>query len=139
MARTYNDEKTVQTVKDAVLNGYKQMFADYADQCAEYAEQGYRPHYCVHGTNQWVDYDNICGPCEEGYGSWDEEKFGELAQDEAESFCNDLQKRSEEIAKFWVESEIAATPGSWINRRYVEWLMELHKELDEEMFKKLGN
>ncbi len=28
--------------------------------------QGYRPHYCEHGTNQWVDYDNICGPCEGG-------------------------------------------------------------------------
>ena len=25
------------------------------------------PHYCIHGTNRWTDYDNICGPCEDGY------------------------------------------------------------------------
>lgn len=24
-----------------------------------------RPHYCVHGTNQWTDYDNICHYCED--------------------------------------------------------------------------
>ena len=29
--------------------------------------EGYRPHYCIHGTNLWTDYDNICWGCEE-YG-----------------------------------------------------------------------
>ena len=31
-----------------------------------YAKEGYRPQFCIHGTNQWTDYDNICGGCEEG-------------------------------------------------------------------------
>lgn len=36
----------------------------WLDECAEDRRNGHRPHYCIHGTNQWVDYDNICGPCE---------------------------------------------------------------------------
>lgn len=40
---------------------------DYLEECEYYREQGYRPHYCEHGTNLWVDYDNICGPCEDGF------------------------------------------------------------------------
>lgn len=33
--------------------------------------RGHRyPYACVHGADAWVDYDNICGPCEGGYGSW---------------------------------------------------------------------
>lgn len=32
----------------------------------EAAEDGFRPHYCIHGTNLWTDYDNICGGCEDG-------------------------------------------------------------------------
>lgn len=43
-----------------------QMQAEWEEECAEYARQGYRPHYCIHGTNQWTDYDNICGGCEDG-------------------------------------------------------------------------
>lgn len=36
---------------------------DMADECQR---QGYRPQYCIHGTNTWTDYDNICGGCEDG-------------------------------------------------------------------------
>lgn len=39
----------------------------YERECEAYARQGYRPHYCIHGVNQWVDYDIPCGSCEEGY------------------------------------------------------------------------
>ena len=38
----------------------------YEDECEYWARQGCRPHYCIHGTNLWTDYDNICGPCEDG-------------------------------------------------------------------------
>jgi hypothetical protein len=38
--------------------------ASYAEECAADRANGHRPHYCIHGTNQWVDYDNICGGCE---------------------------------------------------------------------------
>lgn len=42
---------------------------DYTHDAREAAEQGFRPHYCIHGTNQWTDYDNICQGCEDGHFS----------------------------------------------------------------------
>ena len=27
------------------------------------------PH-CIHGMSRWLSYDNICGPCEDGWGYW---------------------------------------------------------------------
>lgn len=39
----------------------------YERECAEYYEQGYRPQYCFHGTSLWVDYDPICGECEQSF------------------------------------------------------------------------
>lgn len=29
--------------------------------------KGYSFPYCPHGSSNWTDYDNICGPCEDGY------------------------------------------------------------------------
>lgn len=53
-----------------VLKMTRKFYAEYKEERAqeerEAAEQGFRPHYCIHGTNQWVDYDNICYGCEEG-------------------------------------------------------------------------
>lgn len=49
---------------------------EYEAECREWAKpkfgapHGYRPHYCIHGTNDWTDYDNICWGCEEyGYNN----------------------------------------------------------------------
>ena len=42
-----------------------QRNAEYDADCAQWAEEGLAPHYCIHGTNLWVDYDNICGGCED--------------------------------------------------------------------------
>ena len=41
--------------------------AQYVQYCADMAKEGYAPQYCIHGTNQWTDYDNICGGCESDY------------------------------------------------------------------------
>lgn len=41
-------------------------FEEYEEDCRYDATNGHRSHYCVHGVNQWTDYDNICGQCEEG-------------------------------------------------------------------------
>ena len=41
--------------------------AQYDQYCADMAKEGYAPQYCIHGTNQWTDYDNICGGCESDY------------------------------------------------------------------------
>lgn len=39
---------------------------EYEAEAREAADAGLRPHYCIHGTNLWTDYDNICGGCEDG-------------------------------------------------------------------------
>lgn len=39
---------------------------DYERECRYYARKGYIPRTCIHGTNQWVEWDNICWGCEEG-------------------------------------------------------------------------
>jgi len=45
---------------------YQMDYQRYLDDCESDYRNGYRPHYCEHGTNMWTDYDNICGPCEDG-------------------------------------------------------------------------
>lgn len=39
---------------------------EYLREVEDAAEEGFRIHYCFHGTNLWTDYDPICGPCEDG-------------------------------------------------------------------------
>lgn len=43
----------------------------YEEDCAQDRANGHRPHYCIHGTNQWTDYDNICPGCEDSVTVWD--------------------------------------------------------------------
>lgn len=38
----------------------------YLEAQEEHRARGHRHPYCFHGTYQWVDYDPICGGCEEG-------------------------------------------------------------------------
>jgi hypothetical protein len=38
----------------------------YQEKCDYWAREGHRPHYCIHGTDLWTDYDNICQGCEDG-------------------------------------------------------------------------
>lgn len=52
------------------LKIYREMTASYAQyeaECEQDRSNGHRPSHCEHGTYQWTDYDNICGPCEDGY------------------------------------------------------------------------
>lgn len=43
------------------------VISDYNEMVEDCAKHGYRARYCIHGTDQWTDYDNICGYCEDGY------------------------------------------------------------------------
>lgn len=45
---------------------HRGMVDDYREECEQAYADGHRPHYCIHGTDQWTDYDNICWGCEEG-------------------------------------------------------------------------
>lgn len=58
-------------------------FQYYLDACDSWRRDGYRPHHCEHGTNQWTDYDNICGPCEDGRSMGDPMQRMEFALYEA--------------------------------------------------------
>ena len=40
--------------------------AEYLREVEADRANGHGPRSCYHGTNLWTDYDNICGPCEEG-------------------------------------------------------------------------
>jgi len=84
-----------QTAKLAVilLNSYRNRFAEYEEECNEYAKQGYRPRTCIHGTNQWTDYDNICGGCEDGENYWSLETFGPIAIAEAKQAMAEMLER----------------------------------------------
>jgi hypothetical protein len=50
----------------AYLLAFREHERRYQRECDEYRRQGYRPHYCIHGTDLWVDFDNICQGCEDG-------------------------------------------------------------------------
>src|SRR5215469_17777939 len=57
---------------------YRDNYAEYERECQAELAFGFTPHHCEHGTDQWTDYDNICGGCENGltlaYGPWKYER-----------------------------------------------------------------
>lgn len=61
----YSTETLLTRVRALRIQHQKRARA-YAAECEEDYRMGYAPHYCIHGTNLWVDYDNICMGCEEG-------------------------------------------------------------------------
>jgi hypothetical protein len=44
----------------------KAGYEAYQEERESYWRRGLQPHHCEHGSNLWTDYDNICGPCEDG-------------------------------------------------------------------------
>lgn len=59
--------KTVLRLAAVLSRQMEAGYAQYLESCEHDRRQGYRPHYCEHGTSNWTDYDNICGPCEDGW------------------------------------------------------------------------
>jgi hypothetical protein len=59
-------DKAVLTIARGIDKALAKDHAEYLAACDEWSADGFRPHYCEHGTNTWTDYDNICGPCEDG-------------------------------------------------------------------------
>lgn len=50
------------------MQNYRQRLVEYEEECRQDRAEGHRPHYCLHGMNLWVDWDPICGPCEDALG-----------------------------------------------------------------------
>lgn len=56
---------TTNRAEEIATNLFEQQ-REYEEAQRDAAKEGFRPHYCIHGTNLWTDYDNICGGCEDG-------------------------------------------------------------------------
>lgn len=52
-------------LESAALGRLTKRWREYQQECEQDRANGHRPHYCFHGVDQWVDYDNICPTCEE--------------------------------------------------------------------------
>jgi len=82
------------------LQIYKRLtdrYNSYLEECEEDRKQGYRPHYCEHGTNQHTDWDNICGACEDGYSMRNPQARREEALRQAREYYD---KHMELVTKF---------------------------------------
>lgn len=98
-------------------------YLDYLASCESYRRDGYRPATCEHGTNMWTDYDNICGPCEDGLTMGDPIQRRQFALDSAKrreekikalinaaSTLRDLLPRWEIPGEVWEEVTRLLTP-----------------------------
>lgn len=95
----------------------------YEQDCIEWAKQGYRPHYCYHGTNMWVDWDCACGWCEDGMDTVHEEAL-RIAQNawekemQAVRYFIALSELERELDVPWqVADPIRAIARDWMNEK----------------------
>lgn len=106
-----------------IFASYRNDWAEYDAECAEYAKQGYRPYSCFHGTSLWVDYDVMCGACEDGYGWFDPMLYRQLAISEAKQAYALFEQRMEVYTK---ASALGApidhgTMIKWVSAPLTKW------------------
>ena len=61
-------------------------YAEYREDCRKYGRS-----HCEHGMYLLVDWDPICGPCEEGYSYGDPVFRRRMALDRAANYVTDLK------------------------------------------------
>lgn len=77
-------------------------YAEYDEYCESHYRRGYRPEHCPHGVNLWVDYDPICGYCENGYSYFDYQRAVRDAIDAVRAGVKrtrDITRAAEVLAK----------------------------------------
>lgn len=103
------------------VHDYAGYLARHEEDCAQDRAEGHRPHYCIHGTNQWTDYDNICGGCEDSLTVWDMAENAAWARhtrylhvlDQMSALSRDEQHhRTERTPQYVIDA-------------YVKWLIEV--------------
>jgi hypothetical protein len=104
----------------------RQILAEYERDCAYDRERGHTPHYCVHGTNRWTDYDNICPGCEDGV-------FGLRI---ALQIAHDLQYQWEKRNELVVAAMKANAPAE-IRVALANWASEVTGETPESALMRL--
>lgn len=80
-----------------------------------YGGKGYTFPYCPHGKSLWTDYDNICGPCEDGYSVY------QLALWNAQEKVAEYNRRLE-----WFKGAPASlTPE--LRNQIIDWIISVGK------------
>jgi hypothetical protein len=111
--------RLVATVALPILAGLKAREREYAEECAQWSRQGYRPHYCIHGTNLWVDYDNICAGCEDGRSVY------EQALDGAHAAIAESNRRRDVMSAMLIAAiEACAPAASDVPQQAIDALVE---------------
>lgn len=106
-----------------IFESYRKQWAAYDAECAEYAEQGYRPYACFHGTQLWSDYDVICGACENGYGWFDPMLYRQMAISEAKQAYNEFDER----LSIYTKASVKRAPMdygkmiTWVSEPLTKW------------------
>lgn len=100
-------EKRVLKLAARLSRRYWRDYQEYLEKVESDYRKGFRAEHCEHGTNQWVDYDPICGPCEDGWSMANGVDRRRRALDEAQS-------RIERVAEMRrVLSEAVIVLGPW--------------------------
>jgi hypothetical protein len=74
--------------------------------------KGYTFPYCPHGSSRWTDYDNICGPCEDGYSVY------QLAIWSAQEKVAKVNERID-----WLVAAPASLRHTEMHRELLDWAM----------------
>lgn len=97
----------------------RRLQAEWDEDAREAAKEGFRPHHCIHGTNLWVDWDPICGPCEDGFSRYEGEALYKAALMAAHEDVSECVRRSTLVAPLVGEYGLAA-----IREQLIEWATE---------------
>jgi hypothetical protein len=77
-----------------------------------YGGKGYTFPYCEHGSSRWTDYDNICGPCEDGYSVY------QLAIWSAQEKVHKVNERID-----WLVTAPASLRHTDMHRELLDWAL----------------
>lgn len=106
---------TIAKLATAELAKVRKTYADHDEYKRECYKDGHRPQYCVHGTNQWTDYDNICGGCEDGRGYFDYEAEALDAIARAKARYAKMEARLDAVMKLaMMDAPISAELLEWV-------------------------
>ena len=100
------------------VHGYAGYLASYREDCDQDRAEGHRQHYCIHGTNQWTDYDNICGGCEDGLTVWD------MAEHAAWERHSRYLRVLDQMSTLSRAHERERVP-TYVTDAYIQWLTEV--------------
>jgi hypothetical protein len=124
-------EKRVLVLALTILNFYRKEFELYEEVKREAYKEGYRPHYCIHGTNLWTDYDPMCGPCEDGYGYYHFDTYARLSLDEAKSAIAEQDERTQKLVALMLDKapiEITEDLSAWVKQPVTRWTERQHHD-----------